>query len=52
MSRLKGRHGRSPRDAGTILLDRMGSTDDFSRSGRDGGFMYLLWQTGKQGTGK
>lgn len=32
MSRLKGRHGRSPFDTGTILLDRIGNTDDFSRS--------------------
>ena len=32
MSSLKGRHGRSPCDTGTSLLDRIGNTDDFWRS--------------------
>lgn len=47
MGRLKGRHGRSPCDTGTILLDRIGNTDYFSRSlggrgaGRMGGGVYV-----------
>lgn len=36
ISRLKGGRDRSPCDAGTILLDRIGNTDVFLRRGEDG----------------